>query len=500
MRGSRSSLRRRPPLASALLLSLVVSVALVLVGLGETPLPRAGASVTPPTWRDATAIPGLAALGVDESRLTAVACNGPGQCTAGGYTTEGTTVRSLLVEQVNGTWGDAREIPGMSNLPGTAGVDARVSSISCVPGGDCLVVGTYASGSGIRGFATRRIAGTWEDAVELPGLAALALGGLVSVYDSSCSSAGNCSAVGSYYTASSTFEAFVIDLVNGVWQSARNVPGLAALNTEGRAELLSVACPADGQCSATGYYKDGSGQRGFVVDRAGGIWGNATDIPGLAALDTLGGSTGTTISCSSPGNCSVGGRYAQSISGDTTAFLVDRVGGTWGSARPAFASGTGASEVTGISCPVDDRCHAVGIALIGPDFTVFVSGRAGAVWAEPTLLPGMAAMATESSARSISCAAPDTCAITGRYTDGGGQVPFVANLVDGVWGSALPIPGLAGHNSGVSSSGAEVACTSPVRCVAVGDATYAGVSAGFLVDYVGTFEPDPAPIPPRFTG
>jgi len=343
---------------------------------------------------------------------------------------------------MNGTWGDAREIPGMSDLPETAGRDARVSSISCVPDGECLAVGTYSSGTGLRGFATRRIAGTWEDAIELPGLAALALGAL-GVYDSSCSSAGNCSVVGYFFSASSTYEAFVIDLVNGVWQGA-------------------------------------------------------SDIPGLAALNTLGSSRGSTISCSSPGYCSVGGRYAQSISGDNTAFLVDRVGGTWGSAGPAFASGTGESDVTGISCPVDDRCHAVGNARIGPDLMVFVADRAGGVWAEPTLLPGMAAMATESSARSISCAAPDTCAITGRYTDGSGQVPFVANLVDGVWGSALPIPGLAGRNSGVSSSGAEVACTSSVRCVAVGDATYAGVSAGFLVDYVGTFEPDP--VPPTFTG
>ena len=103
MHDSRASLRRRPLLAPTLVVSLLISTALVLVGLGEIPLPRAGASVTPPTWREAIAIPGLAALGVDESRLTAVACNGPGQCTAGGYTTEGTTVRSLLVDQVNGT-------------------------------------------------------------------------------------------------------------------------------------------------------------------------------------------------------------------------------------------------------------------------------------------------------------------------------------------------------------------------------------------------------------
>jgi len=471
-------------------------------GIGALSIHPADAAATAPTWQDAITVPGVAALGSDESRVTEIACGAPGQCSAGGYVNTGGIVRALLVDQVDGTWVDALEVPGTAALRDSANADARVKSISCTADGECLAVGTYATSSGGRGFATRRIAGTWTNAVELPGLAALAVGGMLTINDSSCSSAGNCSVVGDYYSGPSMFEAFVIDLVNDVWQTASDVPGLVALNTKNFAALTSVSCPADGQCSATGHYENESGVQGIVVDQAGGTWGNATDIPGLAALNTMGYSLGETISCSSPGDCSVGGRYAQSISGDNTAFLADRVGGVWGPAGPAYSGGTGASEVTEISCPADGMCHAVGIGYLGSGYSVFVADRSDGTWAEPIQLPGLATLDTgnDAASYSISCPAPGACAVTGRYTASTGQVPFVANLATGSWGAAIPIPGLAGRNSGVSASGAAVACPAPTRCVAVGDATFAGASAGFLVDFVGASDPEPTPIGPAFTG
>src|SRR5690349_16680800 len=45
----------------------------------------------------------------------------------------------------------------------------------------------------------------------------------------------------------------------GTWQQAQQVPGLAALNSNGRAEVLSVSCARPGDCGAGGFYSDGSG-------------------------------------------------------------------------------------------------------------------------------------------------------------------------------------------------------------------------------------------------
>lgn len=51
----------------------------------------------------------------------------------------------------------------------------------------------------------------------------------------------------------------------GIWEQAKKVPGLAALNSGGRAVVSSVSCAAAGECSAGGFYIDGSVIQGFVV-------------------------------------------------------------------------------------------------------------------------------------------------------------------------------------------------------------------------------------------
>src|SRR5215471_4045852 len=47
----------------------------------------------------------------------------------------------------------------------------------------------------------------------------------------------------------------------GGWDKAIEVPGTAALNTGGNAEVSSVSCAAAGGCAAGGDYFDGSGRR-----------------------------------------------------------------------------------------------------------------------------------------------------------------------------------------------------------------------------------------------
>ena len=50
------------------------------------------------------------------------------------------------------------------------------------------------------------------------------------------------------------------------WGTAQEVPGTAALNQGGSADLASVSCAAAGNCSAGGPYKDSSGNtQVFVV-------------------------------------------------------------------------------------------------------------------------------------------------------------------------------------------------------------------------------------------
>jgi hypothetical protein len=53
----------------------------------------------------------------------------------------------------------------------------------------------------------------------------------------------------------------------GTWGSAQEVPGTAALNSGGRALVLSMSCAAAGNCGAGGFYTDSSRHaQAFVVN------------------------------------------------------------------------------------------------------------------------------------------------------------------------------------------------------------------------------------------
>src|SRR5260221_12070687 len=108
-------------------------------------------------------------------------------------------------------------------------------------------------------------AGTWRAAIEVPGTGALNKGGDAVVNSLSCGSAGNCAAVGHYTDGSGHRQAFVASETNGTWHAAIEVPGTAALNKGGRADVLSVSCPSAGNCAAGGRFSDGVGHSPPVV-------------------------------------------------------------------------------------------------------------------------------------------------------------------------------------------------------------------------------------------
>jgi len=115
---------------------------------------------------------------------------------------------------------------------------------------------------------------------------------------------------GSYTDAPHRFQGFVVGETGGVWGRAQAVPGLAALNQGGAARVNSVSCARAGACSAGGVYTDGSGGvQGFVVGETGGVWGRAQAVPGLAALNQGGDARVNSVSCARAGKCSAGGFY-----------------------------------------------------------------------------------------------------------------------------------------------------------------------------------------------
>ena len=102
------------------------------------------------------------------------------------------------------------------------------------------------------------IAGTWSPLVYL------GLSGNPSVVNSvSCTGPGDCTAGGAYQSVFEddelTDSAYVVSEVNGKWGTGEMVPGTAALNTALGAATTAVSCSSPGNCAAVGYYAGGAG-------------------------------------------------------------------------------------------------------------------------------------------------------------------------------------------------------------------------------------------------
>ena len=230
----------------------------------------------------------------------------------------------------------------------------------------CLVpAGAAAAPSTRLAVGARAVSGgTWGTAREVPGTAALNAGGQAQVGSVSCASAGNCTAAGSYTDSSGHTQAFVVSQVRGTWGTADEVPGTATLNTGGNPGIgPAVSCASPGNCSAGGIYTDSSGHsHAFVASQVGGKWRKAKSLgittPGPKPVPAI-----ILVSCASAGNCSAGGSYKDS-SGHSQAFVVNQADGTWGTAEEVPGTATlntgGGAGINSLSCAPAGNCSAAG--------------------------------------------------------------------------------------------------------------------------------------------
>jgi hypothetical protein len=304
-------------------------------------------------------VPGLAALNAGRyAGVLSVSCASAGYCAAAGYYADADLHDShgFVDSEENGVWGKA--------VAFLAAADGWIGSISCVSVGNCLVGGGVAADYTRldHGFVAEERNGSWGKAIAVPGLAALSEG-LAYVNSVSCAAAGNCAAGGSY-TRNGQAQGFVAVERNGAWGKAIAVPGLAALNKGGDAEVDSVSCPSAGGCVATGNYLGSRGLRGFVAVERNGRWGTAMQVPGLAALTKGGGHPRVlSVSCAAAGSCAVGGAYTDG-SHHRQGFVVTEDNGVWGTAIqvPGLAALNkgGSAQVGSVSCPPPGKCAAGG--------------------------------------------------------------------------------------------------------------------------------------------
>ena len=175
----------------------------------------------------------------------------------------------------------------------------QTEAISCTGPANCTAIGTYRG----QPFVMRQVRGVWSRGIEVPGIVALDAGGGALGAAISCRSAGNCSAGGTYGDRAGHSHGFVVTEVRGRWREAAAIPGLAALDVVGNSAVTGLSCGAAGNCSVIGSY---TGQhqrlRAFVTNQSGGAWGRAEEIPGIAALDAnpVASAQPNAVSCPAP--------------------------------------------------------------------------------------------------------------------------------------------------------------------------------------------------------
>jgi hypothetical protein len=371
------------------------------------------------------------------------------------------------------SWGKAGQVPGLAALAGAG--DSGLNTLSCASPGNCSAGGFYQQTSRSEAFVVSQVHGRWTKAETVPGIVALNKNGKAGLTSVSCSSPGNCSA-GGYYTSghyagghAAKTSAFVVDEITGAWGAAREVPGLATLNTGGQAGISSVSCTSPGNCSAGGSYGTATGPacctyHGFVVSEVKGVWGTARGVPGTAGVNA--------VSCASAGNCGAAG-----------VRVLSEVNGVWTPARKVATpkgSTFGAARIYVISCAAKGACSAGGIG--GKEARSVVVSQAGGVWGTARVVPGTTTLMTKSKSSLFSTL---SCTSAGNCTGGGYAfrsmpegsstrefaVPYLVRQRAGVWGRAQLVPGIGALSKNGYATISAVSCPSAGSCAAAGGYT-----------------------------
>jgi len=311
---------------------------------------------------------------------------------------------------VRGAWLPAQELPGTSLASDAA---TNLDLVACAPGAECVTADDtlkFKTNADVPFLVSEKTA-HWAKAQQIPGLAALAgKADNAAIHGLACPASGYCVAVGFY--GSPATHAFVSQETKGAWGKPVQIPGLAALDTVGLGSADLVSCPSVGNCTVAGSYGNGSKDspvlREYVASEAGGHWHDAIPVPGLDALADVadGGEAGVaSLSCASAGDCALGGSY----------FV------------PPSPSGPGVRGLRHDAASARPATQFRQFARLGPATTAqatsvpegaFVAAEVGGTWGDATTpaIPGLTSTG-EAEVSSVACPAAGDCIAAGAYSD-----------------------------------------------------------------------------------
>ena len=163
---------------------------------------------------------------------------------------------------------------------------------------------------------------------------------------------------------------------------------------------------------------------------------------------------------------------AAADAGVASAAITVTQAGAWGTAIEVPGLGAvntdGNAHVDSVSCGSAGNCAAAGFYQ-GAGQQGFVVTEKNGVWGTAIQVPGPGTLNTDGNADvdSVSCGSPGNCAAGGFYNSAGQQA-FVITEKNGAWGTAIQVPGLGTLNAGDAAAVDSVSCGSAGNCAAGG--------------------------------
>jgi hypothetical protein len=240
--------------------------------------------------------PGMQAGGLD-----GVSCTSASACTAVGWYQTSSGPEFTLAEQWNGTAWTIQTTPKPSGS-----TDTELNSVSCTSASACTAVGFYQNPlESLEGTLAERWNGTSWTIQSTPNPSGSSLSDLFGV---SCTSASNCTAVGS--SATSTL-AERWDGTSWTIQSTPNPPGSTQIFLDG------VSCTSASSCTAVGHY-----QSTLTLAE---VWnGTSWAIQGTPNKAGYSDSALAGVSCTSVSACTAVGAYSKDEYNNTSFTLAEK--------------------------------------------------------------------------------------------------------------------------------------------------------------------------------
>ncbi|HET7014223.1 MAG TPA: hypothetical protein VFI65_09945 [Streptosporangiaceae bacterium] len=359
--------------------------------------------------------------------LGAVSCPSVSRCMA---------VGENLAERWNGkSW-------SLLKIGKPSGSAAGLSGVSCTKAGPCYAVGDNFT-EGVEGSVAERWNGSRWSVQPVPISTSFDSSRLSGV---SCTTATNCTAVGSYDDAGdrSLAEDFTVR-----WQNASPAPFNGVIATG----LNAVSCASPSACVAVGTFETSTAFKSFSQAWDGTSWNPQTmPKPKLTNLSDV--SCVTATACIAVGNLSTGG-------GNQAPLAEGWNGIGWTIQKTPAPAGTSRDFLLGVSCPTKTSCFAVGLSSHGSAAKqrTLAERWNGTKW-QIVRTPNPAGK-QDIELKSVSCRSASFCVSIGTFGDG-----TFAQVWNGkAWKATSPVPNPKGAVHSVFQG---VSCPAAKDCIAVG--------------------------------